>query len=351
MPVNNNLFGVYKSFKLNNNKLVAASVTRNRQMEASAVNFLQGTPKSRVMDIKGVSETLTVNAPLLVGAGASVDGRFIANSKINEILNPSTAKLPLLSSAAFNIGADSANVTLTLESDGDPNNVSAFEISSAEVPELDPVTYGPTRLAKFYDFRVQIGSRKYFITKADITVSADIEKLYFFIPGDWNDYRGWGDPTIAGSAVTNTGIGSTNITIDRCSGAGITFQPGTQFPFMGVGGIKINGSGEAAVLLENLTDSGGTGASTFLDDCEAINLSLKPGTTDITLQDPGIARYENANFKIEIFDPKYLAAGGSGWTSFLTPSVDTSRSIVNTSNFSLKPGLMTVDFNFICWVK
>lgn len=64
MPVNNNLFGVYKSFKLNNNKLVAASVTRNRQMEASAVNFLQGTPKSRVMDIKGVSETLTVNAPL-----------------------------------------------------------------------------------------------------------------------------------------------------------------------------------------------------------------------------------------------------------------------------------------------
>ena len=351
MPVNNNLFGVYKSFKLSNNRIVASSVTRNRQMEASAVNYIQGTPKSRVIDIKGVSETLSVNAPLLVGAGSSVDGRFITNRKIEEILNPTTAQLPLLQNASFSISADSAQVTLNLESDGDPNNVSAFEISSAEVPELDPVLYGPTRLAKFYDLRVQIGSRKYFITQANITVSANIEKLYFFIPGDWNDYRGWGNPSLSGNATTNTGIGSTNITIDRCGGVGITFQPGTQFPFMGVGGITINGSGEAAVLLENITDSGGTGSSTFLDDCEAINLSLKAGTTDITLQDPGIARYEDANFRIEIFDPKYLANGGSGWTSFLTPQVDTSKSIVNTSNFNLKPGLMTVDFNFICWVK
>jgi len=364
MPINNNLFGVYKSVKLGGREVVASSFSRNRNMQASSINYVQGTPKARVMDIGTVDETISIEAPIFVGAGSTVDGRNIANQKIREILNPQTAVLPILTAANFSIGQDSSSVSLTLESDGDPNNTTAFEISSSSVEALNPLGT-PTRLAKFYDIRVQIGSRKYFVMSATINVSATTDKKYFFIPGDWNDYRGWGTLGGATGYDVGTGVGSTNLTIRNAdgsarSGSGITFQPGNQFPFIGISGLKISGNGKAAVLLENLTDSGGTGTSSFLDTNESINLSVQSGTTDITLQDPGVVRYENADFRVEIYDPIWHAAqtagnltpsAGFGWTSLLSTDIDTSRAIVHTSNFSLTPGLMTVDFNFITWIK
>jgi len=344
MPINNNLFGVYKSFKISGNRVVADNLQRNRQMTASPVNYVQGTPKARVMDIQGVTETLSLTAPIFVGCGSSVDGRFLANTKINEILNPSTAKLPLLTNATFNIGEQQSSVSLTLESDGDPNNSTAFQIRSDEVPELSPVApYGPTRLAKFYDIRVQIGQRKFFVMSATITVQAQSTKANFFIPGDWGDYRGWG---------VYGGTGSTQLTLKNedlsaRAGTGVTFQPGTQFPFLGISSIQITGSGKAAVLLEDLNAD-----NDFEDTNEAINLSLKSGTTDMTLQNPGFADTEAQNFVIEIYDPVWAAGGGAGvgWSSLLPGTINLTKSIVNTSNFSLGTGLLTVDFGFLCYV-
>lgn len=344
MPINNNLFGVYKSFKISGNRVVADNLTRNRQMTASPVNYVQGTPKARVMDIQGVTETLSLTAPIFVGCGSSVDGRFLANTKINEILNPSTATLPLLTNATFNIGEQQSSVSLTLESDGDPNNSTAFQIRADEVPELSPVSpYGPTRLAKFYDIRVQIGQRKFFVMSATITVQAQSTKANFFIPGDWGDYRGWG---------VYGGTGSTQLTLKNedlspRAGTGVTFQPGTQFPFLGISSIQITGSGKAAVLLEDLNAD-----NDFEDTNEAINLSLKTGTTDMTLQNPGFADTEAQNFVIEIYDPVWAAGGGAGvgWSSLLPGTINLTKSIVNTSNFSLGTGLLTVDFGFLCYV-
>ena len=344
MPINNNLFGVYKSFKISGNRVVADNLQRNRQMTASPVNYVQGTPKARVMDIQGVTETLSLTAPIFVGCGSSVDGRFLANTKINEILNPSTATLPLLTNATFNIGEQQSSVSLTLESDGDPNNSTAFQIRSDEVPELSPVApYGPTRLAKFYDIRVQIGQRKFFVMSATITVQAQSTKANFFIPGDWGDYRGWG---------VYGGTGSTQLTLKNedlsaRAGTGVTFQPGTQFPFLGISSIQITGSGKAAVLLEDLNAD-----NDFEDTNEAINLSLKSGTTDMTLQNPGFADTEAQNFVIEIYDPVWAAGGGAGvgWSSLLPGTINLTKSIVNTSNFTLGTGLLTVDFGFLCYV-
>ena len=344
MPINNNLFGVYKSFKISGNRVVADNLQRNRQMTASPVNYVQGTPKARVMDIQGVTETLSLTAPIFVGCGSSVDGRFLANTKINEILNPSTATLPLLTNATFNIGEQQSSVSLTLESDGDPNNSTAFQIRSDEVPELSPIApYGPTRLAKFYDIRVQIGQRKFFVMSATITVQAQSTKANFFIPGDWGDYRGWG---------VYGGTGSTQLTLKNedlsaRAGTGVTFQPGTQFPFLGISSIQITGSGKAAVLLEDLNAD-----NDFEDTNEAINLSLKTGTTDMTLQNPGFADTEAQNFVIEIYGPVWAAGGGAGvgWSSLLPGTINLTKSIVNTSNFTLGTGLLTVDFGFLCYV-
>jgi hypothetical protein len=313
-------------------------------MQASPVNYVQGTPKARVMDIQGVTETLSLTAPIFVGCGSSVDGRFLANTKINEILSPSTAKLPLLTNATFNIGEQQSSVSITLESDGDPNNSTAFEIRSDEVPELSPIApYGPTRLAKFYDIRVQIGQRKFFVMSATITVQAQSTKANFFIPGDWGDYRGWG---------VYGGTGSTQLTLvnedlSARTGTGVTFQPGTQFPFLGISSIQITGSGKAAVLLEDLNTD-----NDFTDVNESINLSLQTGTTDMTLQNPGFADTEAQNFVIEIYDPVWAAGGGAGvgWSSLLPGTINLTKSIVNTSNFSLGTGLLTVDFGFLCYV-
>jgi hypothetical protein len=233
---------------------------------------------------------------------------------------------------------------LTLESDGDPNNSTAFQIRSDEVPELSPIApYGPTRLAKFYDIRVQIGQRKFFVMSATITVQAQSTKANFFIPGDWGDYRGWG---------VYGGTGSTQLTLKNedlsaRAGTGVTFQPGTQFPFLGISSIQITGSGKAAVLLEDLNTD-----NDFTDVNESINLSLQTGTTDMTLQNPGFADTEAQNFVIEIYDPVWAAGGGAGvgWSSLLPGTINLTKSIVNTSNFTLGTGLLTVDFGFLCYV-
>lgn len=348
MPINNNFYGVYKSLQIDNKKVVVTSAKRDREMEASAVNYIQGTPKARVMNVGGVTETITLNSPVLVGAGSSVDGRYLANKKLEEILISGTGgSLPLLSSARFDISQEGASVNLTLLSDGNPFNTTIFDIRSDEVPELDPIAYGPSRVGKFYDFRVQIGTRSYFITSANISVDVGTDKQYFFVPGGWEDGRGYGP---AGSGVT----------YDMAfSSTGNSYYPGTQFPWIGVNSIKISGGGQAAVLLQNLNKGTGpygqaaSGAedTDFLDNNEAYNLSLQPGTTDMTLQKPGIAVSENANFRLEIYDPAFKAAGGSGWTSLLPTSIDTRVSLVHTSNFSLNAGLLTVDFSFLCWVK
>lgn len=337
MPINNNFYGVYKSLQIGGNKVVVTSANRDRTMEAQAVNYIQGTPKARVMNVGGVEETITLESPVFVGAGSSVDGRNLANTKIQEILTAGTGgSLPLLSSAKFNISQEGATVSLTLLSDGNPYNTTVFDIRSDEVPELDPITYGPTRLGRFYDFRVQIGTRTYFIISANISVEVGTEKQYFFMPGGWEDARGYGP---AGSGVTFDA---------SYSSIGNSYYPGTQFPWIGVNSIKISGGGQAAVLLQNL-NSGSD--NDFLDAGEATNLSLEPGTTDMTLQRPGIAVSENTPFRLELWSPEYKAAGGSGWTSLLPSSIDTRVSLVNTSNFKLSTGLLTVDFSFLCWVK
>ena len=337
MPINNNFYGVYKSLQINGKKVVVTSAKRDRDMEAQAVNYIQGTPKARVMNVGGVTETITLESPVLVGAGSSVDGRNLANAKIEEILTAGTGgSLPLLSSATFNITQEGATVSLSLLSDGNPYNTTVFDIRSDEVTELDPISYGPTRLGRFYDFRVQIGTRTYFIISANIKVEIGTDKQYFFMPGGWEDARGYGP---AGSGVT----------FDTAySGAGNSWYPGTQFPWIGVNSIKISGGGQAAVLLQNLNPGSD---NDFLDAGESTNLSLEPGTTDMTLQRPGIAVSENNPFRLELWSPEYKAAGGSGWTSLLPPSIDTRVSLVNSSNFSLTTGLLTVDFGFLCWVR
>lgn len=317
MPLNNNLFGVYKSIKVNDVTLVASSANRNKNMDVQAENYIQGTPKSRILNIGGVQETIEIEAPILIGGGSTVDGRNLVNVKIDELLNPTTAVLPLLENATISVSEQGANVNMSLKTDGDPSdlNSNVFQVLSTPVAELDPIAYTPTRKARFYDFRVNIGNKKYFVMEASIKVTGETTDAYFLIPNG-----------AAFDQVTYTTVGD------------VSFKAGTQFPFIGITGIKISGSGKAAVLLADLNSDGD-----FYDTDESINVNLATGANDMTLQRPGVSVSEDADFVLQIYD-------GTNWND-LFPSVDLSRSVVHSSNFAVSSGLLTVNFDFTCWVK
>ena len=341
MPLNNNLFGVYKSIKVSGRTYVAESANRNVSMEVDAKNYIQGSPKARVLNIGGTKESISITSPILVGAGSAVDGRELANTKIAEILDPNSATLPVLESAVYKVSPEGASVSITLKSDGDPGDPTStdprpFEVSGREIEELKP-GFGaqPSRVARFYDFRVQIGFRKFFILEAEITVAATTTEAYFLVPYNTiND----GNPAY----------------IQGPSGSG-TITAGYQFPFLGISGIKITGKGKAAVILRDIPGTANYGDYYFFDyyggetvgTDESINLGLSRGQSDLTFQRPGEAVAEAQSFRLEIFD----GLTDNAWESLLPNTIDTSKSVVSTSNFSVSTGLLTVDFDFYCWVQ
>lgn len=347
MPLNNNLFGVYKSLKVSGRTYVAESATRKVEMEVDAKNYVQGSPKSRVLNIGGTKESISITAPILVGGGASVDGRSLANTKISEILDPNNASLPVLESATYKVSPEGASVTINLKSDGDPGSntdgsARPFEVSGKEIEELKPNSSGgPSRVARFYDFRVQIGNRKYFIMEATLNVNSSVTEAYFLVPND--------------AAITDS---VTQARITQTIGGNIA--AGYQFPFLGISGIKISGQGKAAVVLKDLAGTPNFGDYYFFDYNteggnldESLNLGLGKGQSDLTFQRPGVAVAEAQTFRLEIYDP---TAGA--WVSLFRDSVapyadivNLSNTVVNTSNFTVGTGLLTVDFDFYAWVQ
>ena len=185
MPLNNNLFGVYKSLKVSGRTYVAENATRKVEMEVDAKNYVQGSPKSRVLNIGGTKESISITAPILVGGGSSVDGRSLANSKISEILDPNNASLPVLESATYKVSPEGASVTINLKSDGDPGSNTdttprPFEVSGREIEDLKPNSAGgPSRVARFYDFRCRIGGIIYYIMEATLEVTVQTDRKYF----------------------------------------------------------------------------------------------------------------------------------------------------------------------------
>lgn len=358
MPINNNLFGVYKTLLVDGQVVLASRASRSQEMEVSQKQFIQGTPKNRILDIGGVSETITISAPVLIGGAQTIDGRSLILKKLNEIIsNPFTATLPILKSASISISESGADTSITLLSDGDPSVITnltnaPFEVVSTQAEylpndPLNPITKTPSRVARFYDFRVSILGKVYYIIEASLNIQVNTEQKYFigaYVTAT-NVTESGGD----GEAVINT--------------LGTKINSGSQFPTIGVSGIQISGSGKAAALLRNLNEGLGDPAdydfndyNTVQDDAadEAINVNLGTGLSDLNLQKPGKVVYDDTGLQIEVF--KYTNNSGTGsWESLLTYNntavVDLRRAVINKANFNVEPGMLTIDFDFTCWVK
>ena len=339
MPINNDILGIYKSVFITvaggtARSYIVESASRSITIDASPKVLMQGSPKTRIMDIGGVTETISIQAPILIGGGASADGRAIATQKINEILDPTTATLPILKSASYSINEGGGSVSLTLESDGDSGvGTSAFFVvnSNTPHPSLNPVgtggsgttAFGPTRVARFYDFRAQIGDRKYFIQEASIDVTVETQKTYFINPYDFTDPM---------YSYTLGGGGGTSLP-SVFGGNGISYKYGTQFPHIGVNGLTISGKGKGAVVV----------GSTYASET----------TAGVTTQAAGktiLASSGDVTFALDVAQQTgFQMSAATTWGS-LIPGIGLSKAIINATNFSVSTGILTVDFDFMCYV-
>ena len=339
MPINNDILGIYKSVFITvaggtARSYIVESASRSITIDASPKVLMQGSPKTRIMDVGGVTETISIQAPILIGGGASADGRSIATQKINEILDPTSATLPILKSASFSINEGGGSVSLTLESDGDSGvGTSSFFVvnSNTPHPSLNPVgtggsgttAFGPTRVARFYDFRAQIGDRKFFIQEASVEVSVETQKTYFINPIDFVD---------PSSGYQLTGNGGTSLP-SVFGGSGISYKYGTQFPHIGVNGLTISGKGKGAVVV----------GSTYASETTAGVTTQSAGSTVL-------ASAGAVTFALEIAQQTGFNMGAAPVWASLIPGIGLSKAIINATNFSVSTGILTVDFDFMCYV-
>lgn len=348
MPIRNELLGVFKTLRVGGTRFVLAErASRRREMEADAKAYVQGTPKTRIMNIGGAKETIELQMPILVGSAAPLDGRSLLIEQIRNALRPRDAVLPLITSASLQVNEGGANINLTLISDGDPTQPPVFEVLDDvpsgtsygnDVPSvlLDPTLNDPfpTRVARFYDFRVNLAGFYMFVRDANIQVNVQTVQNYFM----------QGRP--AGSSSGDPA-------------QDLSRNWGTQFPYIGVSGITISGSGTAAVLLDDLNSdydfADGDYPYPWQEGDESLNVNTGTGSgadSEITLQTPGQTVTVPSDFALEMYNHT-----ASQWESLFYDSatstnvVDLSRSVVRSVTFNVTTGLLEVNFEFFCYVK
>ncbi len=385
MPIRNQLFGVYKLVELKQSDgsyrpFLAENASRKRDMKTEAKNFIQGTAKARVLDIGAISETFSFKLPILVGGASVMDGRSMVTTYLAQALNENSTVLPLIKSAKIAISSEGgASVDVEMLSDGLPQQqpfkvtnrpVDTFAVNGVNIP-LDPTAAGgPTRIAKFYDFRAKIGRFVYYIMEANISIEVGTDMKYFIAGKD-------SDTWAANEQYKASAMRSPYLNPLKSNGTNNPYNFNTQFPFIGVTGITVKGSGKAAVELTQLNNTDSAydfnDYSTADASWESINVDL---TTDggpdgnqyeLTWQLPGEVRTAadqsgsaGAGFLLEIWTPAGTLGPGfpasDGWISLFkdntgTDVLDLSQSVVNASNFNVSTGVMTSDFSFTCWVK
>jgi hypothetical protein len=343
MPINNDILGIYKQVYVLTGgtaiSYIVETANRNISIDASPKILIAGSPKTRIMDIGGITETISISAPILIGGGAAYDGRALVGNKITEILNPASATLPILKSASYSISEGGGSLSVTLESDGySGSGNSGFYIvnSTTPHPSLNPVgtggsgttAFGPTRVARFYDFRAKIGGRQYFIQEASVDVNVETQKTYFINPYDFtNPANGYGTPSVTGGGGGGTAL------LSQLSGNGISWVYGSQFPHIGVNGITISGKGKGAVVV----------GSNYASET----------TAGITTQAAGVtvlASSEDVTFALEIAGTAGNNPNGTLAWQNLIAGIGLSKSIINATSFSVSTGILTVEFDFMCYV-
>lgn len=342
MPLRPDLYGIYDIISVDGQYVLAENAGRAQQMDAQPKAYIQGTPLTSVMDIGKLSDTITLTAPVLVGGGAAIDGRALIINRVASLLAPATATLPLLKSASIDVSENGCTTEITLMSDGSPIANSVFvpkpNVTGAGTPHdlLDPLKVGqsPTRTARFYDFRVSVAGCYYWVQNVKLDIEGEIGSHVFLA----------GRP---GGASSSDPAVPTNPSANSPESAW-----GTQYTTLGIQEVRVSGTGKAAVSLNDLGVTYDSYSQYGFDGTNSVNYPFASGSGQVSEQLPGQTITSSLPFALEI----YNSTAGQ-WQSILynsntsTNVVDLSKSIVTKASFSMSPGLMTVDFSFICYVR
>lgn len=309
MPIDNRLFGVWKTFAYGGRFYVVESADESVSQDISPKNYIMGTAMPRVMEIKGAEAALNINAPLLVASdpyssgtptprtgafGDSVhDGlTLVKNLGATTYMDGGYSHDPffIYKSINFSVSAD-AGATYKISAVGDYDALhSENTASTAGFGLYGPTTtvvpggtvgtplgaaYYPTtlgyayRVASFYDFDVSIGGITFgsgtYLQELTVDVQYTIQDFSWVGQPDQRKYYG-----IAGMSATVSG---TIISQERWpTGHGMPLQAEKSgitlpAPYTGAtlhtGGLAWPTTGTFAVYLRNST--GGTGPAGVVD--------------------------------------------------------------------------------------
>ena len=358
MPLNNNFYGIYKTIWVNTGGFssttsiapyIIQSLGDKTQMNTNFKFFMQGDPRSRLLDIGNISQEFNVQAPILVtpSGNKSVqstpstsyngirDGLLLLKDMLAKVyggyggsINTSIVALPILSKADIKISNSESSISFTLKSDGDPGNTpNVYQLNSGYNSALG-LSSG-ARVAKNYDFTVQFGTLQTYVL--DATISFDIETKE-------NNFLGAASQTTVQppADIANNGIFPD----------GNTTYTGWQFPFLSVGAIKASASGKAAV---SIPGTGTTGAINYntgnynLNGASASasfpNAAAVQAASNVGLQTSGQFTIQANSFIVNLWN------GFAQSNNVMPTQLVFSQAIIDTANYNFSAdNVMTFDF-------
>lgn len=357
MPINNSFFGAYQAVGIYTSgavqPLICRSFRNNERLEASPENFIQGSPLAKIINIGKVSQTLEVDAPILVslggvgGTATNYDGRALLTSKISQIItNSFGATLPVVSKATLTVNDASSSVNLTLLSDGNPDvftGIATIAAGNSGLPIPNAIKAAlryPTRVARFYDFIVSVGKFNQYVIEASFNFELITKEQVFL--GAYDSVNNAippyeGSPDNYYYVPSQTNPDNTPL-----------YAQGLQFPYIGVGGIKITGRGKAAV---GITSTGSTNYSGFLLNNVAKNQLWQ--NSDVTLQKPGDVITTSNKFAFYVRDGSLQGVGGTNaWVDlFASMGIGITYQLNTAFNLNITNDLMTTDFEFLAFLS
>ncbi len=351
MPLFNEFYGVYKIGKIltgvnghtTPDPYIVKSITPSQKMGADAAFYLQGDPRTKVLNISHTSESFSVVSPILVPHYSNTqenlkDGRVLLRDKANNAYIDRFPKnmLPILTGATITIGTDESNINLQMLSDGNPNNsINVYEIAGGTSALIEAIGLNyAARIAKNWDFAVQLGELMFYIQEATINLQIKHSEHNFLGVAANNYWASYYNSVPYDG--THNGIWNPNTFAEHAS------YSGWQFPFIAIGGITIDVSGTAALVID--PDNPANNVNYNRNSTVVYNRPSLIAAANVTLQHPGELTFTQDNFNvIQIYK--------DGSTIPVIPEVfSVNSAIVKQHDANFTDGIMTVKFQVQAFV-
>jgi hypothetical protein len=345
MPLNNFFYGIYNIVSLNSSgttpsPYIIKDLTVDDTMNANVAFYMQGDLSPKILNIDTVKETLSVSSPILVStaavnsSNALKDGRQLLFDFVNYKYGTTLGQisytgnafnsLPMISRITISIGAEESSVSMDLLSDGDPNNSrNIYNIKKGTSQLITSVGLNnQSRVAKSWDFLVNLGGILYYVENATITVTADNSEKKFLgvYPFVYDQVPADG---------LNNGIYTTGSTYSNW-----------QFPFIAQGGIKIEASGKASISID-----ANNASINFINPANQNPITTRAAllaASNVTLQDAGVFTPGSGSFQI------WLANAGSP-IQMMPNALTITNAIITKKNAKFTPQNMEIDFNLLAY--